>query len=58
MMSVGDIMSTEGGVQCSGEYHKYAGGYHDECEEISMIMISPSALNTLHCTHDVPPLHS
>ena len=29
--TLGDIMSTPRGDQCSGGYHEYTGGYHVEC---------------------------
>ena len=57
-INVGDILSTMGVFNTvGGEYFKYPGGYleyHEGCSVPHIFMISPTVLNILHSTQDIP----
>ena len=64
MINVGNILNTLGCVQYHWGYHDVCGGYHEYdggpggvqyCGGQSFAQLStPTVLNTLHNTHDIP----
>ena len=56
MSTVGGNHKNTGGVQYTGEYHEYNGGY-DKCgvRSLGNLYGNPSVLNIPQCTHDISP---
>ena len=57
MSTVGVILSTMGDTQYQEGYHEYHGGVQYHGGKIFYYSSSPTILNTLHGTHDIPHMN-